>query len=211
VMRGQARPTGLMIGPGVNGHTEAGDRIPEFNPDLSRRLLTEAGYPNGFGVTLDCPNDRYVNDEAICTATVAMLARVGIRVTLAAQTRARYFAEILGPRYNTSFYMLGWTPNTYDAHNAFFNLMTSRSGDRGLFNVGGFANARFDELVNAMAVETDIAKRQGMIEEAMRIHTDQVGHIPLHQQTVIWAARQNIQLQQLADNYFPLRFVRVGN
>jgi peptide/nickel transport system substrate-binding protein len=211
VMRGQARPTGLMIGPGVNGHTEAGDRIPEFNPDLSRRLLTEAGYPNGFGVTLDCPNDRYVNDEAICTATVAMLARVGIRVTLAAQTRARYFAEILGPRYNTSFYMLGWTPNTYDAHNAFFNLMTTRSGDRGLFNVGGFANARFDELVNAMAVETDIAKRQGMIEEAMRIHTDQVGHIPLHQQTVIWAARQNIQLQQLADNYFPLRFVRVGN
>ena len=211
VMRGQARATGLMIGPGVNGHTDARDQVPAYNPDLARRLLTEAGYPNGFGVTLDCPNDRYVNDEAICTAAVSMLARVGIRVTLNAQTRARYFAEILGPRYNTSFYMLGWTPNTYDAHNAFFNLMASREGNRGMFNVGGFSNARFDELVNLMAVETDVAKRNGMIEEAMRIHTEQAGHAPLHQQTVIWAARNNVQLQQLADNWFPLRFVRMGN
>jgi peptide/nickel transport system substrate-binding protein len=210
VMRGQARATGLMIGPGVNGHTDQVDQLPAYNPDLSRRLLAEAGYPNGFGVTMDCPNDRYVNDEAICTAVVSMLARVGIRVNLAAQTRARYFAEILGPRYNTSFYMLGWTPNTYDAHNAFFNLMASRQGDRGMFNVGGWTNARFDELVGQMAVETDRTRRQAMIEEAQRIHTEEVGHIPLHQQTVVWAARTNIQLQQLADNWFPLRFVRVG-
>jgi peptide/nickel transport system substrate-binding protein len=211
VMRGQARATGLMIGPGVNGFAEAADRIPEFNPDLARRLLAEAGFPQGFGVTLDCPNDRYVNDEAICTAVVAMLARVGIRVSLAAQPRARYFAEILGPRYQTSFYMLGWTPNTYDAHNAFFNLMASRQGDRGMFNVGGWSNARFDELTTQMAVETDVARRNAMIAEALALHAEQAGHAPLHQQTVVWAARSNIQLQQLADNWFPLRFVRVGN
>ena len=107
--------------------------------------------------------------------------------------------------------MLGWTPNTYDAHNAFFNLMASREGNRGMFNVGGWSNARFDELVRQMAVETDREKRQAMIEEAQRIHTEQVGHIPLHQQTVVWAARNNIRLQQLADNWFPLRYVRVGN
>jgi len=211
VMRGQARPTGLMIGPGVNGHTAAADRVPEFNPDLSRRLLAEAGYPNGFGLTMDCPNDRYVNDEATCTAVVSMLARIGIRVNLAAQTRARYFAEILGPRYNTSFYMLGWTPNTYDAHNAFQNLMATRRGDVGMFNVGGWSNARFDELTQQMAVETDAERRKAMIEEAMRIHAEEAGHIPLHQQTVVWAARSNIGLQQLADNWFPLRWVRVGN
>ncbi len=211
VMRGQARPTGLMIGPGVNGHTEANDVVPAFNPDLSRRLLAEAGYPNGFGVTLDCPNDRYVNDEAICTAAVAMLARVGIRVTLNAQTRARYFAEILAPGYNTSFFMLGWTPATYDAHNALFNLMASRDGTRGVFNSGGYSNPRFDTLVDRIAVETDTTRRQAMIDEAMKLHAEEAGHIPLHQQTVIWAARQTIQLQQLADNWFPLRFVRVGN
>jgi peptide/nickel transport system substrate-binding protein len=211
VMRGQARPTSLMIGPGVNGFVEAEDRVPAVNVDQARRLLAEAGFPNGFGVTLDCPNDRYVNDEAICTAVVSMLARIGIRVTLNAQPRARYFAEILGPRYQTSLYMLGWTPNTYDAHNAFFNLMASRQGDRGMFNVGGWSNARFDELVGSMAVETDVARRNAMIAEATRIHAEQVGHIPLHQQTVVWAARTNIQLQQLADNWFPLRYVRVGN
>jgi peptide/nickel transport system substrate-binding protein len=211
VMRGQARPTSLMIGPGVNGFVEAEDRVPAVNVDQARRLLAEAGFPNGFGVTLDCPNDRYVNDEAICTAVVSMLARIGIRVSLNAQPRARYFAEILGPRYQTSLYMLGWTPNTYDAHNAFFNLMASRQGDRGMFNVGGWSNARFDELVGLMAVETDVARRNAMIAEATRIHAEQVGHIPLHQQTVVWAARTNIQLVQLADNWFPLRYVRVGN
>jgi peptide/nickel transport system substrate-binding protein len=211
VMRGQARPTTLMNGPGVNGFVEAEDRVPAANADQARRLLAEAGFPNGFGVTLDCPNDRYVNDEAVCTAVVSMLARIGVRVTLNAQPRARYFAEILGPRYQTSFYMLGWTPNTYDAQNTFFNIMSTRQGDRGLFNVGGWSNARFDELTVQMAVETDPARRNAMIAEATRIHLEQTGHIPLHQQTVVWAARTNIQLQQLADNWFPLRYVRVGN
>ncbi|MBP0494290.1 ABC transporter substrate-binding protein [Roseomonas indoligenes] len=210
IMRNQSRPTNLMIGPGVNGFTEAADRL--VRPDINRAkaLLAEAGYPNGFGVTLDCPNDRYVNDEAICTAVVSMLARIGVKVNLAAQTRARYFAEILAPRYNTSFYMLGWTPTTYDAHNTLYNIMASRQGQRGVFNSGGWSNPRFDELTDAIAVETDSAKRQQMIDEAMKLHADQVGHIPLHQQVVVWAARSNITLQQMADNYFPLRYVRVG-
>jgi peptide/nickel transport system substrate-binding protein len=210
VMRGQARPTGLMIGPGVNGFTEPQDLV--TRPDLARAraLLAEAGFPNGFGVTLDCPNDRYVNDEAVCTAVAAMLARIGIRVTVNAQTRARYFAEILGPAYNTSFYMLGWTPATYDAHNTLFNLMASRQGARGLFNVGGWSNPEFDALVDRIAVETAAPERQRMIEQAMRLHREQVGHLPMHQQTVVWAARQTVTLQQQADNVFPLRFVRVG-
>ena len=211
VMRGQSRPTGLMIGPGVNGWTEAMDHV--VKPDLaeSRRLLAEAGYPQGFGVTMDCPNDRYVNDEAICTAVVSMLARVGVKVTLAAQTRARYFAEINSPRFNTSFYMLGWTPSTYDAHNMLFPILGTRGeGGRGLFNSGAYSNPRVDALTDRVAVETNPAERQKLIDEAMRIHREDVGHIPLHQQTVIWATRNNVELVQQADNYFPLRFVRVG-
>ena len=209
IMRGQSRPTSLMVGPGVNGFVEAEDRVVRPNVEAARRLLTEAGYPNGFGVTMDCPNDRYVNDEAICTAVVSMLARINIRVTLNAQTRARYFAEILAPRYQTSLYLLGWTPTTYDVHNTFYNIMSTRGGTRGVFNSGGWSNARFDELTNQIAVELDPAKRQALIDEATKIHVDEVGHIPVHQQVVVWAARQNVSLQLMADNYFPLRYVRV--
>ena len=209
VMRNQSRNSGLMYGPGINGFDEEQDRRLPYDVDAAKRLLAEAGYPNGFRVTIDCPNDRYVNDEAICQAVAAMLARIGIRVDVNAQTRARYFAEILGPRYNTSFYMLGWTPSTYDAGDAFFNLMATRGGTRGQFNVGGWSNARFDQLTDAIAVETDPAKRMAMIREAAKIHIDEVGHIPLHQQQVVWAARSNIDLVQLADNWFPLRYVRV--
>ena len=156
VMRGQSHPTGLMYGPGVNGYTEASDVRYPYDPAAAKKLLADAGYPNGFAVTLDCPNDRYINDEAICQAAVIMLARIGIKVTLNAQTRLQYFAEISNPDYKTSFYMLGWTPSTYDAHNSLFNLAgTRRNGVRGIFNDGGYSNPKFDALLDQIAVETE--------------------------------------------------------
>ena len=211
VMRGQARPTAQIFGPGVNGFLEENDRRAAMDPEAGRRLLAEAGYPNGFGVTLDCPNDRYVNDEAICTSIVSMLARIGVRVTLAAQTRARFFAEVNSPRYNTSFYLLGWTPNTYDAHNALYNLAGTRDGTRGVFNNGGYSNPALDTLIDRIAVETVPATRQALITQASRLLQEDVGYIPLHQQQVVWASRTNVTLQQQADNGFPLRLVRMGN
>ena len=209
VMRGQARASGLMYGPGVNGYTEATDTRLPYDPAAAKKLLADAGYPEGFGVTMDCPNDRYINDEQICQAVTAMLARVGVKVTLNAQTRLKYFAEINNPGYKTSFYLLGWTPNTYDAHNVFFNLLGSRNGVRGVINDGGWSNPDFDALTDKIAVETDPAKRQSLIEQASAMIHDQVPAIPLHQQTVVWAAKSNVQLIQMADNTFPLRFVTV--
>ncbi|HYZ65086.1 MAG TPA: ABC transporter substrate-binding protein, partial [Acetobacteraceae bacterium] len=185
------------------------DAMPTGDVNSAKKLLADAGYPNGFNITLHCPNDRYVNDEAICQAVTAMLARANIKVSLVAQTRLKYFAEISNPDYHTSFYMLGWTPSTYDAHNALFNLLGSRNGTRGIFNDGGWSNKEFDELCDQIAVETDKEKRQAMILKASKIMQDEVATIPLHQQTVVWAARSNIDLQQLADNTFPLRYVRV--
>ncbi|MCA3366187.1 MAG: ABC transporter substrate-binding protein [Roseomonas sp.] len=210
VMRGQSRPTNLIYGPGVNGFREEDDQRPRVDLNEARRLLTEAGYPNGFGVTLDCPNDRYVNDEAICTAVVAMLARINIRVTLNAQTRARFFAEVNAPGYNTSFYLLGWTPATSDAHNALFNLAGTRNGTRGIFNNGGYSSPRLDELIDRIAVETNQAARQGLITEAGKVIQSDVGYIPLHQQQIVWAVRQGWNVVQTADNYIQLRFVRQG-
>jgi peptide/nickel transport system substrate-binding protein len=210
-MRGQSKPTGLMWGPGVNGYLPADDTRLPLDPEAARKLLAEAGYPNGFGVTMDCPNDRYVNDEAICTAAVSMLARIGIRVTLNAQTRARFFAEVNGPRYNTSLYLLGWTPATGDAHNAIQQLIASRDGGtRGVFNNGGASNARIDTLSDAIGVETDAAKRQAMISEVGRIVRDEVLYVPLHQQQIVWAARSNVEVVQTADNFIQLRMVKVN-
>jgi peptide/nickel transport system substrate-binding protein len=210
VMRGSATVTGLMIAPGINGFDkELNDRYPH-DEAAAKKLLAEAGYPSGFEVGMDCPTDRYVNDEAICQAVVAMLSRVGVKVNLTAQTRSKYFAKILGPGYNASFFMLGWTPTTYDARDMLFNIIDTRSPDgAGLFNVGGYANKRVDELTKMIQVETNPEKRLAEIHEAMKIHKEAFGHIPLHQQAVVWAARDNVDLVQLPDNYFPLRYVVV--
>ena len=125
-MRGQSFPTNLMVAPGINGYTKDLDKRPALlKPEEAKKLLADAGYPNGFEVGMDCPNDRYVNDEKICQAVVAMLAKIGVKVNLRAQTRNLYFAKILrstsdGKPGDTSFYMLGWSPaTTYDVHNVF--------------------------------------------------------------------------------------------
>ncbi len=129
VMRGQSFPTDLMVAPGINGYMKDLDKRPALlKPEEAKKMLADAGYPNGFEVGMDCPNDRYVNDEKICQAVVAMLARVGVKVNLRAQTRNLYFAKILrksdGKPGETSFYMLGWSPaQTYDVHNVFEALI----------------------------------------------------------------------------------------
>jgi peptide/nickel transport system substrate-binding protein len=208
VMRGASAPTGLMIAPGINGFVpELNKRLP-FDPEASKKLLAEAGYPQGFEVGMNCPNDRYVNDEEICKAIAAMLAKTGVKVNLAAETKGTYFPKILSR--NTSFYLLGWTPGSYDSHNPLFALMaTPGDGGQGQFNLGSYSNSKIDQLTKAIATETDIKKRNAMIADAMKIHQDDVGHIPLHQQALAWAMKRNIDLVQLADNYMFIKWVSI--
>jgi len=208
VMRGASAPTALMIAPGINGFVpELNKRLP-FDPEASKKLLAEAGYPQGFEVGMNCPNDRYVNDEEICKAVSAMLAKAAIKVNLSAETKGSYFPKILSR--NTSFYLLGWTPSSYDSHNPLFALMaTPGPGGQGQFNLGSYSNAKIDELTKTIATETDVKKRTAMIVEAMKIHQDDVGHLPLHQQALAWAMKRNIDLVQLADNYMFIKWVTI--
>jgi peptide/nickel transport system substrate-binding protein len=211
VMRGQAEATALMIAPGINGFDKSLNERPAYDPAKSKKLLADAGYPNGFETGMDCPNDRYVNDEAICQAVAAMLAKVGIKVNLLAQTRLKYFGKVGSPNYNTSFYMLGWTPSTYDVHNMLASLVGTRVPGSGIGdnNDGGVSNAEIDDDIKGIQSETDQAKRQALISKALAVIKDQYLYIPLHQQVVVWAARSNVDVVQMADNFFPLRFVTV--
>jgi peptide/nickel transport system substrate-binding protein len=209
VMLGLGHPTAEMWGPGVNGYDAALDVHPKADPAKAKQLLADAGYPNGFRVALDCPNDRYVMDEQICTAIVSMLARTGIKVDLIAQTKSKYFTKILAPGYDTDFYMLGWTPATYDAHNVLYTLLGTRNGKRGEVNVGGYSNPTFDELTEKMGIETDPAKRMSMIHQSIEILQKDMPTVPLHQQVIVWAAKNNVELAQSADNFFPYRFVQM--
>ena len=164
VMRGLAIPAGIMVAPGVHGHSKDIDQVMKHDPAGARKLLAEAGYPEGFEFTLDCPNNRYVNDELICQAVVGFLARVGIKVDLNAQPKSKYFAKVSPQNGNdTSFYLLGWTPGTMDAHNVLFNLMHSFSAEKntGQFNYGRYSNARIDEITARREQTQPIREKTG--------------------------------------------------
>lgn len=199
VMRNASTPTALMVGPGVRGfQADMNKRLP-YDPDAAKKLLTEAGYPTGFEVGMNCPNDRYVNDAAICQAVAASLARINVKVNLQTETKNTYFPKIL--RRDTSFYLLGWTPSTGDAHDAMSALVaTPTEKGQGQFNLGAYSNPKFDELTLRVQAETDEKKRNEMIREAFKIHADDVGHIPLHQQALAWGFGNNVTLTQLPDN-----------
>ena len=151
---------------------------------------------------MNCPNDRYENDGRICQAEAANLSRINVKINLQAETKGTYFPKIL--RRDTSFYMLGWTPSTYDAHNA-LNALMACVDDKGAgqFNLGAYCNPKVDELTKKIQAETDKA----MIKEAFALHSADVGHLPLHQQALAWGVGKNIKLVQLADNYMPFKWM----
>jgi peptide/nickel transport system substrate-binding protein len=208
VMRNLSAPTALMVGPGINGFfPEQNKRLP-YDPDGAKKLLAEAGYPNGFEVAMNCPNDRYVNDARICQAVAQNLARIGVKINLQAETKGTYFPKVL--RRDTSFYMLGWTPSTYDAHNA-MNALMACPDDKGAgqFNLGAYCNPEFDKLTRAVQSETDKAKRNAMIKQAFEIHSADVGHIPLHQQSLAWGVNKKVTVVQRGDNYLDFKWITV--
>src|SRR6202795_829227 len=204
VMRGLSTPSALMVAPQLFPLSKEFTR-PKFDPDGAKKLLTEAGYPDGFEVTMDCPNDRYVNDAAICQAVVGMLARIGVKINLLAQPKAQYFAKVLKPGgFQTSFYLLGWTPATSDSHNVLHDIMGCRDDaadtTRGEANLGGYCNKELDALTDKVLVEIDAAKRDQLIKQAFEIEIKDYGYIPLHQQALAWGVSKKVKLTQRADN-----------
>lgn len=207
VMRGASNPSAQLVGPGINGFQPEMKRLP-YDVEAAKKLMAEAGYPNGFEVSMNCPNDRYVNDGRICQTVAANLSRINVKINLQAETKGTYFPKVL--RRDTSFYMLGWTPATYDAHNA-MNAIMRCVDDKGAgqFNLGAYCNPKVDELTLKVQAETDKDKRNAYIKEAFDLHAADVGHIPLHQQALAWGVNKKVKLVQLADNFMHFKWISV--
>lgn len=209
IMRGMSTPSALMISPLLFSRSDEFHRYP-YDPKAAKALLEDAGYPDGFSIGMDCPNDRYVNDDAICQAVASMLARINVKVNLNAQPKAKYFARILhSGGYDTSFYMLGWTPPSFDSWNILADLEACRDdqGNGGAFNIGGYCNPKVDKLAKQILVENDPKTRDDLIAQAFTLTHEDVSYIPLHQQSLAWGVSDKLTLAQRADDQFLFRFV----
>jgi peptide/nickel transport system substrate-binding protein len=207
-MRGSALPTGGITPSILGSHPDAEKRLP-YDQARARQLLTEAGYPNGFDVTLDCPNNRYVNDEEICIAVAAMLTRIGINTKVTAMPRATYFPKL--EKYDTSFYMLGWGGAVTDAQTTLSPVLRSldKATGQGSYNYGRYSNPKLDALIDSAAVEMNADKRRDTIRQALLEHNAQAHHVPLHRQMIPWAMRQNVTAVHRADNVLVFEVVKI--
>jgi len=209
LMRGQAAPTGaVMVSPmGVYNDASLEKRLP-FDLDASKKLLAAAGYADGFEVTLDCPNDRYVNDEEICKTLASMWARLGVKIKLNTMPRSVYFSKL--DKLDTSMYMLGWGGSVTDAETTLTPIYRTRApGGIGDFNYGQVNNPEMDKLAAASSKEPDVKKREAMIKAVVKMHNEQVHHIPLHRQFIPWAARSNVEVVHRADNWVEFAWATV--
>ena len=191
VMRGLAVPTGSVVPPGVQGYSRDADKRYAFDKDKAKALLKEAGYANGFSVTLDCGNIQPAAD--ICQAIPPMLSQIGIRVTPNIMPQASFFPKI--QKFDTSMYLLSWGAATYDAlYNLQALLHTSAGAQTGNgdSNYGRYSNPKMDELISKVKIEGDLKKRNGYIRDAMKLNSAEVGILPIHQPVVPWAMRKNV-------------------
>ena len=211
IMRGLATPSAIMISPLLFDRSDEFERY-AYDPAMAKKLLADAGYPNGISARFDCPNDRYVNDEQICAAVTSMAARAGIKLNLTAKPKAQYFKQVLNPEkrdYHVG--LIGWTPGSFDSFGVIQPLLTSYDKEKktGRYNLSAFIDARIDALTPMIQSESDKKKRDAMIAELYKIVHDNVYYIPLHQQALAWGKRDNISLKQRGDNVFRFYYVTV--
>jgi peptide/nickel transport system substrate-binding protein len=208
-MRGLSQVTGTLISPQVNGWTKKADVRWPYDVEAAKKLLADAGYPQGFEVDFACSNNRYINDEEICQSVAAMWARIGVKAKLRTLPLVTYFPMI--QRFEASIYMLGWGVPTFDALYSLQSLVRSlgAQGD-GNYNVGRYSNPQMDALIERIKKEVDQKTRNQLIEQALLLSHEDVSHIPLHNQVIPWAMKKNIDLYHRADNRIDMRSVKVN-
>ncbi len=210
LMSGLSVPTGgyTPSPKGAYDDAQIESRLP-FDLVAARRLMGEAGYPEGFEVTLDCPNNRYVNDEEICLALAAMWAQIKVKIKVNGMPRSTYFPKM--EKWDTSMYMLGWGGAVTDAETTLTPVMRNPGAKgEGLYNYGRSRNDKFDAIAALSSVEPDAKKREALVKQALLEWKQQVHSIPLHRQMIPWATRSNLEVVHRADNWLEVPWVSIN-
>jgi len=208
VMRGLSIPAGIMVAPGVHGYSKDIDVVMKPDPAGAKKLLAEAGYPDGFEFTLDCPNNRYVNDEKICQALVGMWAKAGLRVKLNSIPFSNFIPKILN--FDSSAYLLGWGVATFDAQYSLQSLVrTKTTGADGNFNQGRISDPKLDTTIDAIKIATDPKARDALLREGLVTTRDQHYYVPIHHQLRPWAMKQSVTTVHKADDRPESRYAKV--
>lgn len=202
VMEGVAIPAGQLLPPGFFGTSDKLKPEP-YDPEGAKKLLAEAGYPDGFGMTIHGPNDRYINDAKIAQAIGQMLTRVGIKTAVETMPKSVYFSSASRggpnktPKY--SFILVGWGSGTGEASSPLKSLVHTKDAAAGFgaSNRGRYSNPEADKLIEQALATVDDAKREKLLAEATEIAINDLAIIPLHYQVNTWATRKEAGLKYL--------------
>ena len=209
LMEGESLPTSFLWAPSVFGYEAGVDKRLPLDHGAARELLKDAGYPEGFAVTLDCPAQRYVNSREICEAVGAMLARIGIKVAVNMMPFPIYVSRITS--LDTSFYLMGWAAPTFDALFTLQALVRSRVDGTadGSWNWGRYSNPDADALIDQIKTTANPAKRAKLMLQVHAMVRADAGYVPLHDQMIVWAMKKNISAVLQPENQLDVKWVQV--
>lgn len=172
-----------------------------FDPEGAKKLLAEAGYPNGFSITLGTPNDRYINDADVTQAIAAMWTRIGVKTQVEASTRTVFFKN--RDEYKYSAYLAGWGVGTNEISDALRALVASQNADKGYggTNRGRYSNPKLDALLDEALRTVDDKKREKILQDASSLALEDYALIPIHFEVSPWAVKKGLKYQARVDQY----------